>query len=567
MYISQIELKHFRGIKELVLPLDDLCVLIGENNSGKTTILDAVRICLTSPLSGDTPIFEDYDYHFPTPDSEPSTAEPIEIILTFSEKKQGEWSDKTKDSLIRAVHVDQRNFRIVTLRLQSSFDDASNRFVSKYDFLDEFGETIAESESLLTEFRSFTPIFHLASLRDAAHEFHAQSQFWSPFVRSLNISDDDKADLERVLSELNSNVVQRHSTFHSVQHYLNEMAECLPLGEKNPVSIEAISPKVFDILSRTQIKITSKTGAGIPIVRHGHGTQSLAVIYLYAAFLNSHLKDAYGDDSQPLLTLEEPEAHLHPSATGSVVKLLREISGQKLISTHSGDLLARVPLNNIRRLRRKNGNIAVYQITESDFTLGDLEKLNHKIRWTHGALLYSRCWLLVEGKTESILLTECARALNYDLHSYGVSLLEFAHIGVDKLIRFADQLGIEWYILVDNDRQGIQYERSAQRCLDTRKESDHICRLNHGNMEVFLCMEGFGDIYLDTVSDQKKSDITADNGTLEYWQQVVAAQKRVSKSINSGAVAQKIVSEGSSVVPQLIKDVIQKSHKLASQAA
>ena len=100
------KLKIFGGIKELALPLDDLCVLIGENNSGKSTILDAVRICLTSSLTGPAPIFEDYDDHLPTSDSEPSTAEPIEIRLTFSEKYQGEWSKETKRLLVSAVNLD-----------------------------------------------------------------------------------------------------------------------------------------------------------------------------------------------------------------------------------------------------------------------------------------------------------------------------------------------------------------------------------------------------------------------------------------------------------------------------
>ena len=36
MFLKQLEIKNFRGIQELTLPLDDLCVLIGENNTGKS---------------------------------------------------------------------------------------------------------------------------------------------------------------------------------------------------------------------------------------------------------------------------------------------------------------------------------------------------------------------------------------------------------------------------------------------------------------------------------------------------------------------------------------------------
>lgn len=47
MRLSQIKIENFRGIKNMVIAFDrDITVLIGENNTGKTTILDALRLCL-----------------------------------------------------------------------------------------------------------------------------------------------------------------------------------------------------------------------------------------------------------------------------------------------------------------------------------------------------------------------------------------------------------------------------------------------------------------------------------------------------------------------------------------
>lgn len=65
MVITRLEIRNFRGIEQLTLPLDDLCVLIGENNAGKSTVLDAVRICLTRPIGRSARVFEEYDYHLP----------------------------------------------------------------------------------------------------------------------------------------------------------------------------------------------------------------------------------------------------------------------------------------------------------------------------------------------------------------------------------------------------------------------------------------------------------------------------------------------------------------------
>ena len=569
MFLTKLEIRNFRGIEELTLQLDDLCVLIGENNSGKSTILDALRICLgRRPIMRRAAVFEEYDYHLTDSASEPSKTNPIEITLMFAEKEEDEWPEEVSQILAEAEQVDDQGLRSIRLRVKSSFDAAINDFATEYDFLDLSGNPLPKAKGIrqLTRLQRLVPIFYLASLRDAAQEFRARSQFWRPFVRALDLGENERAELEAELSEFNKKVLDKHSAFDSIKDRLKKTAELLPLGETDPVSIEAIPSKMFDILSRTQVNLTSKTGASIPIVRHGDGTQSLAVICLFDAFLRSQLKDEYDEHSEPLLALEEPEAHLHPSAIKAVVEMLRNIPGQKFISTHSGDLLAGIPLKNIHRLRRSGGKISVHKIEESAFTSGEIEKLNYKVRTTRGSLLFSRCWLLVEGETEATLLTECARAMKHDLYADGISLIEFSQVGVEKLIKLADQLGIEWFTLVDNDKEGNNYEASAREQIGARNESDHIRKLDHGNMEVFLCMEGFGDVYEATISKQKENDIKADKGTLEYWQQVVKAQERKSKPTNSLAVAGKIVAGGQDMVPKLLVEVIEQAQSLAGSA-
>jgi putative ATP-dependent endonuclease of OLD family len=44
MKLIKITIENFRGIKYLSMPLTDLTVLYGENNTGKSTILDAIRM-------------------------------------------------------------------------------------------------------------------------------------------------------------------------------------------------------------------------------------------------------------------------------------------------------------------------------------------------------------------------------------------------------------------------------------------------------------------------------------------------------------------------------------------
>lgn len=544
-------------------------MLIGENNSGKSSILDAIRICLTRSLSRRSAVFDEYDYHLESESAEPTKSKPIEITLKFAESEMDEWSDEVSQVLAEAEQVDGGGLRSVTLRVMSKFDAAVNDYVTEYDFVDLSGNSLikARNPRRLFNLQQLVPTFYLASLRDAAKEFSARSPFWRPFVRSLELDEQAQGELESALGALNETILENHTAFETVRERLKKTAELMPIGEADPVSIEAVPSKVFDILSRTQVRLASKTGAQIPIVRHGSGTQSLAVICLFDAFLQSQLEKGYGEHAEPLLAMEEPEAHLHPSAIKAAGQMLQDLSGQKLISTHSGDLIASISLQKIRRIRRRDGKISVHMVNDGALTQDEINKLDYQIRIKRGSLLFSRCWLLVEGETEALLLSECARAMGHDLYADGVSCVEFSQVGVEKFIKVADQLGIEWFLLADNDSAGKRYWKSARSQLRGRRETDHIRLLDHGNMEVFLCMEGFGGIYEATISEQKRSQITANKNTLKYWQQVAKAQKRNSKPKNSLAVAEKVVEGGGSSVPKLLRDVVERSQNLARSAA
>jgi len=47
MKLVEIDIQNFRGIKSLNIPIDRLTVLIGENNVGKSTVIEALKLVLT----------------------------------------------------------------------------------------------------------------------------------------------------------------------------------------------------------------------------------------------------------------------------------------------------------------------------------------------------------------------------------------------------------------------------------------------------------------------------------------------------------------------------------------
>ncbi len=381
------------------------------------------------------------------------------------------------------------------------------------------------------------PVFYLSALRDSAQEFRSNSQFWGSFVRSMHIDPELRQDLETALAELNQKILNAHESLGQIKDELGKTGGMIPLDSEEPVGIDAIPSKTFDILSRTQVMLTSVAGARLPIGRHGNGTQSLAVICLFNAFLQSKLAEF----AEPILALEEPEAHLHPAAIRAASNLLQDLKGQKILATHSGDLVASIPLLSLRRLSRKAGRIAVHYVDAGALCENEIQKLDHHIRLTRGNLLFARCWLLLEGETDVLLFEECARMHEQDLVSHGVACVEYTRVGVALLTKLANQLGIEWLVVADGDRQGCAYIRSARQQLAGRSESLHLHPLPANNIEVFLCLEGYGAMYKSHISHQKQGTISASPGTSEYWAQVIDAQsKSPSKPAKILSVVEKI---------------------------
>lgn len=568
MFLEQIEIANFRGIRRLRLKLDNTTVLIEENNTGKSTILEALQVCLSRSLTRKGDIFSEYDYHLPQQDSQPADSDAIEITLRFTEQVEDEWADEVLGRLSHIVQLDDNDRQSAILRVRSKYDKARDDFVTTWDFLNLAGDELvnAKEPRHIVSLQQLAPVFYLAALRDSAQEFRPRSQFWGPFVRSLNIDPELRRELEGELAVLNQKILDAHESFGAIKEQLSNTGKMLPLHRGDPVGIEAVPGKVFDILSRTQVMLTSITGVRLPIGRHGEGTQSLAVICLFDAFLQSKLKDSYMEYTTPILALEEPEAHLHPAAIRSVADLLQGLKGQKIIATHSGDLVASMPLKSLRRLRRKDGQITVHQIEDNTLTPDEIQKLNYHVRSTRGNLLFARCWLLVEGETECLIFEECARICKCDLVSEGVFPIEFARVGVEKFIKVADQLGIEWLVVADGDAAGDNYISSAKKQIGNRPESRHLHQLAHDDIEVFLCMEGYGSVYEANMSAQKKHTVTAESGTQAYWNQVTNAQAEKSKPRSAVAVIEQMESKGNQGVPTQLRKIIECALALAKGA-
>lgn len=100
MKLTELCIENYRGISSLRLPLDSLTVLIGENNTGKSTVLEAIRLALARGLGLRRGVqFAEYDFHLKDANATPQSADPISITLHFAEVKEDEWPESVTQQL------------------------------------------------------------------------------------------------------------------------------------------------------------------------------------------------------------------------------------------------------------------------------------------------------------------------------------------------------------------------------------------------------------------------------------------------------------------------------------
>ena len=559
MTITSLRIRNFRGIRDLSLDLDDVTVLIGENNSGKTSILDALKLCLRDLGPRRRPVFDALDFHLPDDQTDPSSADPIQIDVTFSEQASGQWGDRLTGRLDSSgiLQVDASDRGHVRLYVTCVFDRGARDFIQSWYFLDLSDRPLPDIGSgALVLLQQEVSYFYLTALRDAAHHFDARGPFWGPFLRDSQLSDAKKAEVERKLREVNDLVVASHAGFEQVQRALRRVQEAVTLAADDTVSIDAVPGRVFDMLAKAQVHLGAKTGAKIPVGHHGEGTQSLAVLTLFSAFLQSW------SEGTPILALEEPEAHLHPSAIRGLWQLVNSFAGQKLVSTHSGELLAEIDVHNVRRLARAGDGIRSFRVSANLLTVEESRKFNYHVRHARGELLFARCWLFVEGETEIWVYSAAARALGINLHREGVRLVEYRQSDVGMFVKVADALGIAWYCVGDDDGQRPRTERDL-RNTHARVSGVAPIAFPYRDIETHLLSNGYDAVYKQHMPKQNLDKITTQPTDPGYWKDYAGNLPSKAKTRAAADVAIEIETRGESGVTRTIRGILEEVVRLA----
>jgi len=535
-------------------------------------VLEAIRLVLTRGFGVRRDgRFTEYDFHLKDAGATPQTADPILITLHFAEEQEGEWPDTVVQQMSEVIQLDTDGLNHIWLQAKGSYQSESGSFETKWAFLNNSGvELNLKNATPLNLITRFVPLFFLSALRDASQEFGQRGQFWSGFLKSIQLPDDQREKIEEMLREVNTSVIGANAGLTEVTNRLADAGRLVPLDSAEPVVLEAIPTRVFDMVGKIQVHLKSCYGAKLPLHRHGEGTQSLAVLMLFQTFTAANLAESYAPEATSLLALEEPEAHLHPSAIRSLGSFLESMTGQILVTSHSGDLVSRVPVMALRRLYKHNGETRVGRIENSTFTDRELQAIDYSIRLAKGHYLFSRCWLLVEGESDYHLMPLLFEAMGYSQDQVSFSVLEFSQAFEkgESFIKLAKSLGMQWFMMADGDKEGRGYIKRAKKNLDDGEAIvDRAATLVNADIEHEFWHNGYADFILDMVLPQTRNQVdtqAAGDDTKKIKGLIDAAIKQAGgKPAFAQALIQEVRQRGVASIPQIIKDIIARVVQLA----
>jgi putative ATP-dependent endonuclease of the OLD family len=423
MYLQTLIIKNFRKYKNLKVDFTKgLNLLVGENDSGKTAIIDAIKYVLhTQSYEYIRPNYE--DFHLTSGAEENQRSRNFNIECVFHD-----FQDYEAKSFLEWLSFDDNGKYYLKMWLKATRKDSKVYYEIRAGADDDGSQISGEA-------RDYLRCAYLKPLRDAESELTPKrgSRLSQILDSHDQFSDKENHRLKRIINLANK-AIEKYFTHYDGKDLLedvNKYLKSFSLEENQLNSTFQISNNTLkSILEKLSLKLFNHEISENNI--QGLGSNNL--LYIAAELLLLKKLEYSG---LKLALIEEIEAHLHPQTQIRLIESIQSIGEENniqfILTSHSPNLASKVKLENL--IVCKDG--CTYPMGKKYTKLldGDYYFLERFLDSTKANMFFANGVILVEGDAENILVPALSKLISRDLSKYGVSIV---NVGSTAFLRYAN---------------------------------------------------------------------------------------------------------------------------------
>lgn len=507
--VTEVRVSNFRSLVNVVVELDELTVLVGANNAGKTSFLDAMY----AAIGAGRKTLGQEDVHVGAAEA----VAPQDRVVTIDVRVQpfdtdgkplatfpqgSYWTSLWGTGL--SQDLDFNDF--MAFRTTLSWSDVKGDYTLERKFLTEWKpeadwlSAAVSAEGVNAEQLEHVALHYIDAKRDLEDDLRRQGSFWRRLTDNLGLADKDVEEFEQALSQLNDEIVSKSLVLQHLKSNLSDMSFVVS-ADSAGVEITPVARRLRDLSKGVDVTFATTGAQSFPLARHGMGTRSLASLLVFRAFMSWRyaLAAKQGDQTHSLLALEEPESHLHPQAQRALFAQIKSIPGQRIVSTHSPYFAGQAKLGELRLFSKHAGVTQAKRLDLTQLGVDDIRKLERTVIASRGDILFARAIILAEGESEEQALPLWSQAYwGATPHELGFNFVGVGGTDYFPFIWLAQSFGIPWYIFADGEDKPVKkLKADAKRAGidDISKHTNIVVIPQKNDLEAYLLEEGYMDAF------------------------------------------------------------------------
>ena len=509
MKLTKVIINNFRSFGESqIIELNNQTVLIGNNSSGKTTVLQVLSK-LFSDKQNDR-IIRKSDFHLPKGlrPGENSRTLFIETIFEFDELDGTAYSPAIP-SFFEHFTVSQGDAKpFLRIRLESSWEDDGTveGSIDTQIYYISSAEDIIKDEDMHRAHRKDLDkirVLYVPASRTPEKELgNASGSMLSRLVNSINWTDDEIKEITNKIDELNNTFLSESGALTQINQEIQKSWKLYHEDNRfTQAELTINSSEMAGALRQIALKFSpTTTEEAFTVSDLGDGLRSIFYFSLVDSILDIELKIIKDREENPdnprfklippiltILAIEEPENHIAPHHIGKLVKRFKQLSNndnsQVVLTSHSPAIVKRIEPEDLRYLRIEN-NDRVLQTIVSGIQLP--QAIDESYKYIKGAiqaypeLYFAKLVVLGEGDSEELLLPKFFDLLGKEIDSSQISIVPLGGRHVNYFWKLLNSLKIPYITLLDfdNERYGGGWGR-------IKYISQHLYELNTEFQEWF----------------------------------------------------------------------------------